>query len=222
MILFVLAIIALLIFYKLFREFGRTQKIIINMSEEDREKLKNVIEGVIANSSSSSSPDEENATLDKVSTALQEKFPDFTPTAFLAKAEEMFDAIFNGFANSHHYILKAMLTEKLYESFASQIERRESKNLRQELLIKHKETSLDEIQILSEKAQIFVTFDVEQMSAMVTSEGISPDNPKRIYRDVIHKWVFERAFGKDNWILSKTSIGTKKREIPEKLAIEDK
>ena len=219
MILLVLAIIALLIFYQLFREFGRTQKIIINMTEEDREKLKNVIEGVIANSSSSES---ENTKLDKISLALQEKFPDFTPTAFLAKAEEMFDAIFNGFANSHHYILKAMLTEKLYESFASQIERRESKNLRQELLIKHKETSLDEIQILSEKAQVFVTFDVEQMSAMVTSEGISPDNPKRIYRDVIHKWVFERAFGKDNWILSKTSIGTKKREIPEKLAIEDK
>ena len=60
MLLLFLAIIALLIFYKLFREFGRTQKIIINMSEKDREKLKNVIEGVIANSSSSSSPDGKN------------------------------------------------------------------------------------------------------------------------------------------------------------------
>ena len=55
MLLVILVVIALLIFYKLFREFGRTQKIIINMTEEDREKLKNVIEGVIANSSSSSS-----------------------------------------------------------------------------------------------------------------------------------------------------------------------
>lgn len=222
MLLVILVVIALLIFYKLFREFGKTQKIIINMSEEDREKLKNVIEGVIANSSSHTSPDSENAKLDKISLALQEKFPDFSPTAFLAKAEEMFDAIFNGFANSHHYILKAMLTEKLYESFASQIAKREAKNLRQELLIKHKETILDEIQILSEKAQIFVTFDVDQMSAMVTSDGISPDNPKRIYRDVIHKWVFERAFGKDNWILSKTSIGTKTREIHGELAVENK
>ena len=133
MILLVLAIIALLIFYQLFREFGRTQKIIINMTEEDREKLKNVIEGVIANSSSSQPPESENTKLDKISLALKEKFPDFNPTSFLAKAEEMFDAIFNGFANSHHYILKAMLTEKLYESFASQIARRESKNLRQEI-----------------------------------------------------------------------------------------
>lgn len=188
------------------------------MSEGDRAKLQNMIEGVIANSTSC----HENPKLDRVFVALQEKFPDFTPAHFLAKAEEMFDAIFNGFANSHHYILKTMLTEKLYERFSSQIERREAKNLHQELLIKHNETTLDEIQILSEKAQIFVTFDVAQMSAMVTSDGISPDNPRRIYRDVIHKWVFERAFGEDNWILSKTSIGGEPHEICHEVATEEK
>lgn len=218
MLLFILVLIAFLIFYKLFKEFGKTQKIIINMSEGDREKLQNMIEGIIANSTTC----HENPKLDEVSVALQEKFPDFTPTSFLAKAEEMFDAILNGFANSHHYILKTMLTEKLYERFSSQIERRETKNLRQEFLIKHRETTLDEIQILSEKAQIFVTFDVAQMSAMVTSDGISPDNPKRIYRDVIHKWVFERAFGKDNWILSKTSIGQASQEHCANCAVEEK
>lgn len=194
------------------------------MSESDREKLKSMVDGIISNSSSSPCP--KNSKLDESVFVLQQKFPDFTPTSFLAKSEEMFDAIFNGFANSHHYILKAMLTEKLYESFASQIELRESKNLRQELLIKHKATALDEIQILPEKAQISVAFDVAQMSALVTNEGVSPDNPKRLYRDVTHKWIFERAFSKDNWILSKLSIGTEKkqetREAPAGFAIEEK
>ena len=210
MLLYILITIAFLIFFKLFREFGKTREIIINMNDADKEKLKNVIENIVAQHSEEGPTDSNPSTnpeLDREVINLQEKFSDFSPSAFLVKAEEMFDAIFNGFANSHHYLLKTMLTEDLYESFAAQIEKRESKNLRQELLIKHKKTTLDKIQILSEKAKILITFDVSQMSAMVNSEGVSFDNPKRLYREVIHKWVFERTFGKENWILSKTSQG---------------
>jgi len=210
MLLLILGIIAFLFFFKLFREFGKTREIIINMNDADKEKLKNVIENIVSQQSEEGQTTPEVSENPEVNTeiaSLQEKFSDFSPSAFLSKAEEMFDAIFNAFANSHHYLLKTMLTESLYESFASQIEKRESKNLRQELLIKHKNTTLRKIQILSDRAKISVIFDVSQMSAMVDSEGVSFDNPKRLYRDVIHKWVFERAFGKDNWILSKTSQG---------------
>lgn len=208
MLLYILVAIALLIFLKLFREFGKTREIIINMTDADKEKLQNVIENIVSQHSEEVQIEpvlDKGSELNKDVINLQEKFQDFSPSTFLIKAEEMFDAIFNGFANSHHYILKTTLTESLYESFASQIEKRKSKNLRQELLIKHKKTTLDKIQILAEKAKILVTFDVSQMSAMVDFEGISFDNPKRLYRDVIHKWVFERSFGKDNWILSKIS-----------------
>ncbi len=220
MVLCVLAMAAFLIFYKLFREFGRTQNVIINVSEEDREKLKNVIDGIIAkqygNPDSSGNPE-----LDRVTEALREQFPDFTPSSFLSKAEEMFDSIFNAFANSHHYLLKSMLTERLYESFASKIERREARNLRQELLVKHLETSLSTIRVIPGKVQILVTFVISQMSAMVNSDGISFDNPKRLYRDVVYRWIFERAFGKDNWILAKISVGNLEKEYSSK-AIEDK
>lgn len=208
MLLYILVAIALLIFLKLFREFGKTREIIINMTDADKEKLQNVIENIVSQHSEEVQIEpvlDKGSELNKDVINLQEKFQDFSPSTFLIKAEEMFDAIFNGFANSHQYLLKTTLTESLYESFASQIEKRKSKNLRQELLIKHKKTTLDKIQILAEKAKILVTFDVSQMSAMVDSEGISFDNPKRLYRDVIHKWVFERSFGKDNWILSKIS-----------------
>ena len=107
-----------------------------------------------------------------------------------------------------HYLLKSMLTENLYESFLAQIERRNAKNLRQEILLKHKETRIDKIAVFADNAEILVIFDVSQMSAMVNNEGISFDNPKRIYRDIIYKWIFKRTFGTDNWILSKISIGT--------------
>ena len=213
MILFILILVAFLVFFKLFKEFGKTQKIIIDMSEEDKNKLANMIDSIIAKQSdkSSYSSDMRRASaLDKEIISLQEKFSDFAPTTFLTKAEEMFDAIFNAFANSHHYLLKSMLTEKLYESFAAQMERRQAKDLHQELLIKHTETSLDKIEILQEKAQILVTFDVSQMSAMVNNEGVSFDNPKRLYREIIYKWLFERNFNKENWRLSKIILGTSK------------
>ncbi|MBR1480299.1 MAG: hypothetical protein IJ599_05450 [Alphaproteobacteria bacterium] len=59
--------------------------------------------------------------------------------------------------------------------------------------------------MLAEKVRMFVTFEVSQMSAMIDVDGVSPDNPKRLYREVIHKWIFEREFDKNSWILSKLS-----------------
>ena len=203
MFLIFLVLLSILIFFKLFREFGKTQKIIVNLSEEDKEKLQKTLEQIIPiNIQEQPIQNQEN---NKDIAKLQEIFPDFSVDSFQVKAEEIFDAVFNGFANSHHHILKALLSENLYEDFAIRIQKREEKDLRQELLIKHKQTKLEKIQLLSEKVRIFVTFEISQMSAMVNIEGVSFDNPKRLYRDVIHKWIFERDYKKENWIVSKTS-----------------
>ena len=208
MLLAFLIALAVLIFFKLFREFGKSREIIINMSATDKEKLKKTIEDLVAVNSEGEKITPETKVDDELvknTGDLQKKFPDFSTVSFLSRAEEMFDSIFNAFANSHHHILKAMLTEDLYESFASQIQKRESKNLRQELLIKHKKTNLEKIQLFAEKAQLFVNFDISQMTSMVNSDGVSFDNPKRLYREVIHKWIFERNFEKSDWVLLKTS-----------------
>lgn len=203
MFLIFLVLLSILIFFKLFREFGKTQKIIVNLSEADKEKLQKTLEQIIPiNIQKQPIQNQEN---NKDIAKLQEIFPDFSVDSFKVKAEEIFDAVFNGFANSHHHILKALLSENLYEDFAIRIQKREEKDLRQELLIKHKQTKLEKIQRLSEKVRIFVTFEISQMSAMVNIEGVSFDNPKRLYRDVIHKWIFERDYKKENWIVSKTS-----------------
>lgn len=203
MFLIFLVLLSILIFFKLFREFGKTQKIIVNLSEEDKEKLQKTLEQIIPiNIQKQPIQNQEN---NKDIEKLQEIFPDFSVDSFQVKTEEIFDAVFNGFANSHHHVLKALLSENLYEDFAIRIQKREQKDLRQELLIKHKQTKLEKIQLLAEKVRIFVTFEISQMSAMVNIEGVSFDNPKRLYRDVIHKWIFERDYKKENWIVSKTS-----------------
>ncbi|MDR2666735.1 MAG: hypothetical protein LBB34_01275 [Holosporales bacterium] len=53
--------------------------------------------------------------------------------------------------------------------------------------------------------KLFVSFDVEQMIAMTHQDGISSDNPGRLYRNVLHEWTFEREFNDTDWVLSKTS-----------------
>lgn len=204
MLLVFLILISILIFFKLFREFGKTHRIVVDLSEADKEKLQKTLEQIIPINMQNNQYVPQQESNDDIK-KLQEKFPEFSIDSFLIKVEEIFDAVFNGFANSHHHILKALLTEDLYEDFAAQIQKREQRDLRQELLIKHKQTKLEKIQFSAEKARIFVTFDISQMSAMVNIEGVSFDNPKRLYRDVIHKWIFERNYKKENWIVSKTS-----------------
>lgn len=207
--LWILLIIAVLVFLKLFREFGRSRKVMLNLSEADKEKLQKTLEEIMPVNLNEQKPDQPSTPVEEENVIkLRERFNDFSSELFLIKAEEIFDAVFNGFANSHHHILKTLLSESLYEDFAAQIQKREQRDLRQELLIKHKKTTMEKIQLLAEKARIFVTFEISQMSAMVNIDGVSFDNPKRLYRDVIHKWIFERDYNKSDWIVSKTSAAT--------------
>jgi predicted lipid-binding transport protein (Tim44 family) len=136
---------------------------------------------------------------------LKQKFPNFVLPDFLVHAEDLFDTIFAAFTTSDRDALKTMMTANLYQGFLAQIRKREEKNLRQEVIIKHTKTTLDQIQILVTKAKLFVSFDVSQMNAMLNSDGASIDNPNKIYRNVLHKWIFERKNNTSNWILAKTT-----------------
>lgn len=205
MLTFILAILTFLILFKLFSVFGKNQHIPPEADQKAKmkrailENTANIIEeGQITQIAQSDAQEQELS-------QLQQKIPDFSSISFLGKAEEMFDSIFNAFANSHHHILKMMLTEHLYEQFAQNIKKREEKDLRQEILIKHKKTAIEKLELLQDKVKIFVDFSVSQMSAIIDANGISFDNPKRLYRDVKHKWMFERNYAEKNWILAKTS-----------------
>jgi predicted lipid-binding transport protein (Tim44 family) len=201
----ILAILAFLLLVKLFSTLGKYSKISIQTFPKDKRSYK-----PLNNSMNMVSEIKEKNLLNKnineeIILELQEKVSDFSPLSFLNKAEEMFDAIFNAFANSHHHILKSMLTESLYEQFAENIRKREEKNLRQEILIKHNKTYINDIHITHDKTTVLVEFDVAQMSAIIDSSGNSSDNPKRIYRDIIHKWLFSNYYDEKHWILSQTS-----------------
>ncbi|MDR3224329.1 MAG: Tim44/TimA family putative adaptor protein [Holosporales bacterium] len=206
MLLLILIILAVFIFYKLYNEFGKTKNVVINISEEEMGKILESVQCLVPPKQKQISEKQQanNKMLNDIK-KLQEKFPTFTSTTFLEKAEEMFGAIFNAFVNSNKNFLQSNLSNTLYKSFIEQIQKRESLNLKQEISIKHKKTIIEKIQILTSKAKLSISFNVSQVSAMITSEGISFDNPKRLARDVLHKWVFERKFTENDWKLAKTS-----------------
>ena len=131
-------------------------------------------------------------------------FENFVPEVFLKEAEQMFDKVFNAFVDSQHQTLKEMLSIKLYENFASQIQKREDKNLRQELVIEHKKTYLKKISPTIETIQLLVSFEVSQMVAMVDISGKSLDNPSKLSRNVRHDWLFETNKTEMNWTIIKT------------------
>ncbi len=205
------------IFIKLYNIFGNSKYDINNMRNVDKEteaKMKTAIEALI----NSSSEHNKNAVTvvkptqivdPKLSDELmkvKEIIPDFVPEVFLKNAEQIFDNVFDAFINSKHQVLKELLEEHLYNSFATQIKRREDNNLRQEIDIIHQQTSLSDIRVSYKSIQLLVSIDVRQMAAMVDINGQSLDNPNRLYRTVQHKWVFETSILVDNNILNNEHI----------------
>ena len=220
--------IAVYIFIKLYNIFGNSKYDINNMRNMDKEteaKMKTAIEALI----NSSSEQNKNAVTvvkptqivdPKLSDELmkvKEIIPDFVPEVFLKNAEQTFDNVFDAFINSKHQVLKELLEEHLYNSFATRIKRREDNNLRQEIDIIHQQTSLSDIRVSYKSIQLLVVMDVRQMAAMVDINGQSLDNPNKLYRTVQHKWVFETSIlvdsnninnekiNKPQWIITQTS-----------------
>jgi predicted lipid-binding transport protein (Tim44 family) len=132
-------------------------------------------------------------------------FPDFDVSLFLNEAERLLFLVFEAFTKSDCDTLTSMLTTQLYKKFLAQIQKRDQLSLKQEILIKHNSSSIDSVQILEDKVNMLVAFDVSQMSAIYRMDGSPIDNPNKIYRKIMHRWTFERMYSDSNWLISNTS-----------------
>ncbi len=138
---------------------------------------------------------------------LQEAFPEYIDKNITSELEQIFMTVFKAFVDSRYQDLKALLSKQLYESFSNRIKKREEKNLRQELDIKDVSSEIINIDLINQKARLDVIFKVSQMSTTINSDGISFDNPSKLYIDVTHKWNFERFMSKTSkWIVTKTNL----------------
>jgi predicted lipid-binding transport protein (Tim44 family) len=183
-----LAGLAILLIVALFREFGKTRE-----------------EVTVPSSVPDGAGQADGFIEDAEVRAVREKFPEFDVHDFIEEAERTFLRVFVAFVKSDYDLLGALLTKSLYKKFASQIQKRDESGFKQKLMIQFDKTSIEEVRILRDKATILVFFDIIQMSAISDADGRPVDNPNQIHRNVIHKLTFERAFNKDEWLVSKTS-----------------
>ncbi|MDR0640264.1 MAG: TIM44-like domain-containing protein [Holosporales bacterium] len=197
MITIILAALSLLIFFSLFQKLGKTKNVsCLGLG------LKSQISAQLARAAPVVARGKDPSHDEML---VRQKFPNFVIEDFLVEAESTFNTVFNAFAMADCDVLKAELSTPLYNGFVEQIQKRKDLNLKQEILIKHIRTTLNKVQMLVTKAKLFVSFEVSQMSAILNSENVSFDNPKKIYRNVLHSWIFERKYDSERWILVKTS-----------------
>jgi predicted lipid-binding transport protein (Tim44 family) len=194
-------IVFIVFFLKLFHDFGKISPI-SQLDRDDQEKqkpdkMKRIIE---------KKPIYYAEGLNQSVDRLCSIFDDFSPSRFVDFANEYFDSVFLAFSRPHYEVLKQKLSSKLYEDFCQNIEKREAKNLRQEIKVEHKNTLIESIIIGDRVVSIIVTFVVSQMSAIINAIGKSVDNPNRISIEATHRWTLEREITtkKSSWILIRT------------------
>jgi predicted lipid-binding transport protein (Tim44 family) len=137
---------------------------------------------------------------------IKSVFPDFELIPFIEKAERLLLLVLEAFTKSDYDTLSSVLTADLYESFVVQIQKRDKLEFKQEILVQHKSSSIDDVQILDDRVSLLVSFCISQMSAIYKKDGSPVDNPNKIYRKIMHKWTFERMISDANWLISKTSL----------------
>ncbi|NBT85496.1 MAG: hypothetical protein EBT45_03200 [Alphaproteobacteria bacterium] len=130
----------------------------------------------------------------------------FDPSVFMRNAQSAFISIIKAFTEANHMTLKKLLSPSVYEQFATAIEEREKKNLRQETEIEDLHAEILNIDILDDRAQITVCFVSQQMMATINQENQSFDNPARLQIPMRDIWTFERFFGSTSpiWLLIRT------------------
>ncbi len=130
----------------------------------------------------------------------------FDPSIFMKNAQAAFMSIIKAFTEANHMTLKKLLSTTVYEQFATAIEDREKKNLRQETEVEDLHAEILNIDILDDRAQITVCFTSQQMVATINQENQSFDNPARLQVPMRDIWTFERFFGSESpaWLLIRT------------------
>ena len=193
-LVFILAIVAFIVLYKLFKEFGKVKH---NATSQIEEMLKSTMIK-IQDQTEKKEPFE--------LLTIKKYFPEYENSSFYNDMSVLFDKIYNAFAESKHDVLKEFLAQSLYEEFSDQIRKRQEKNLRQELFLNHLSTEICHMKTFHDRVEVTLDFRVSQMSALINEDNISFDNPSKIYIDVSHKWTFTREIkGNSSWILVKTS-----------------
>ncbi|MBY0462542.1 MAG: Tim44/TimA family putative adaptor protein [Alphaproteobacteria bacterium] len=206
----VFAILALYLFFRLWgvlgTRTGNEKKIDPFKELEDKEEGNIIVMPKRSNSPRQVEQEEFSSSVASQINRLMEIDNRFDPSVFMKNSKAAFISIIKAFTEANHMTLKKLLSPSVYEQFATAIEEREKKNLRQETEIEDLHAEILNIDILDDRAQITVRFVSQQMVATINQENQSFDNPSRLQIPMRDIWTFERFFGSESpiWLLTRT------------------
>ena len=135
--------------------------------------------------------------------------PDFDAERFVDGSRAAYEMILMGFEAGDKTALRPLLSDEVFDSFASVIDERAENNLSVDARFVGLRSSdiegarLDEV---SKSLQMDVRFDAEMIVAVRNAEGEVVDGDPAFVRRMNDLWTFERKLGDPNpgWLLTET------------------
>jgi predicted lipid-binding transport protein (Tim44 family) len=136
--------------------------------------------------------------------------PSFNPEDFISGARQAYEMIVTAFAEGNRKVLKGLLSNDVFDGFASAINDRETRGEQiDQSFVGINKAEIVEAEVTSGMAQVTVKFVSELISATRDRAGtVIAGDPKRI-KEVVDVWTFARETNSrdPNWKLIATGPG---------------
>lgn len=138
---------------------------------------------------------------------IKQKDASFNATQFVAGAKGAFEMVFDAFAKGEKEPLKMLLSDSIYETFASEIDKRDAQENKEETtLVSVPKQEITEARLIGKKARITVNFLSEQITIVRGPDGKIVEGDASSTEEVENEWVFERdvTSKNPNWTIIET------------------
>lgn len=121
--------------------------------------------------------------------------PNFDVDNFVAGARAAYELIVNGFAKGDRDVLRGLLTQRVFDSYSSAIDRREEHGGAGPELVRLKSAEIVDAALQGDTARVTVKFEAELAEG---AHGV---------REARERWTFERDVRSSdpNWLLARVS-----------------
>lgn len=138
---------------------------------------------------------------------IQKKDQHFTAGSFLNGASIAYEMVVQAFNQADKNTLKNMLSSTVYDLFNKEIDSAIEKGSYPETtIVSMKESTIEKIEIVRNKAQIFVKFVAEEVNVLKDKEGNIIEGDPAAIQEISDQWVFERDLRSTdpNWTIVET------------------
>jgi len=199
-----LAIVAGFILYRLIQTFGKQSG--FDGSEQIRKAMKEHEERVISISSRKPKAETQETAKDELAlvsgdhpqasaglAAIKSEDNEFSPTEFMQGARIAFEWVVSAFSKGDKNRLKQLLANDIYESFASEIDRRAAEKKHYDVtLVAIPKAEITEAEVKGGAARIAVQFQSEQIHVVRDESGKIIEGDASEVETVIDEWTFAR------------------------------